>query len=161
MTDSTTADNTSEHSTTRPAAPLDAADPASIRRLRALKALRLVRMVLPVVVAADALFQALLAGKFLAGNYDSLGMHSANAMTLAALTLGLSVVELMAWRLHVSSIGPALMAAGLLAATIAQIAVGEARILQLHVPLGVLIIALTGALAVRALRSETPAEPGR
>lgn len=105
-------------------------------------------------LAAIMLFdQAVFAGQFLAGTYDALLVHRESA-TFA----GISVV--------VSAIGAALLrwpgrgpwwpiaaCLGLFGLIALQIIIGFARILTLHVPLGVMISILATELAVWAWRA--------
>lgn len=105
-------------------------------------------------LAAIMLFdQSVFAGQFLSGTYDALLVHRENA-TFA----GISVV--------VSSIGAVLLrwpgrgpwwpiaaCFGLFGLIALQIIIGFARILALHLPLGVLIILLATGLAVWAWRT--------
>lgn len=105
-------------------------------------------------LAAIMLFdQSVFAGQFLSGTYDALLIHRENA-TFA----GISVV--------VSSIGavllrwpgrgpwwPIVACFGLFGLIALQIIIGFARILALHLPLGVLIILLATGLAVWAWRT--------
>lgn len=48
---------------------------------------RLTLRVVAALAAADGIVQAMLAGRFLAGNYDALGQHASNAVILVAATI--------------------------------------------------------------------------
>ena len=96
--------------------------------------------------------QAVFAGQFLAGTYPSLHTHRVNATyagicVLATATCGL----LLRWPGR-GPWWPALASVGLFGLVAAQIAVGFARGIALHVPLGVALIAAAVLLAVAAWR---------
>jgi hypothetical protein len=110
---------------------------------------------LRVVLAAAAVQladQAVLAGQFLGGTYGSLQSHRDNA-TGAGLTILAAVVPavLVRWPGR-GPWWPIAACLALFALTAAQIAVGFARILPLHVPLGVAIVGLTAWLTIWSWR---------
>lgn len=93
------------------------------------------------------LAQPVLAGLFLTGNVDAITVHGAVGATLAAVGLALvaatGLYALRRGRLWVLPVVVLLfLAAGL------QIAMGYARVLQVHVPLGVAVTVATVLLAV-------------
>ncbi|MCF7547503.1 hypothetical protein [Pseudonocardia sp. WMMC193] len=100
--------------------------------------------------------QAVFAGRFLDGSYDALQLHRDNA-TYAGVTVLVSASAGLLVRLP--GRGPrwplvgSLMVFGLVAP---QIAVGFARLIGVHIPLGVATILLAAALAVRAWASPWP-----
>jgi heme A synthase len=99
-------------------------------------------------VATVMLFdQAVLAGQFLAGSYNSLRYHRENA-TYAGLSVVACLIAavLLRWKRHGPG-WPIVAYTGLFGLVALQIAVGFARLLSLHVPLGVAIILIAAALA--------------
>ncbi|MFC0549118.1 hypothetical protein [Kutzneria chonburiensis] len=105
------------------------------------------------LVAADAYGQAVLAGRFLSGDVGMLLAHRYNATDgLVWLSVGLIVVTVIGWRTRqVSGHMPAL-ATALTVMVVVQVAMGFNRVLGVHIPLGVGIIALATVLAVWAWR---------
>ncbi|MFE3193711.1 hypothetical protein ACFXHA_32245 [Nocardia sp. NPDC059240] len=102
------------------------------------------------LTAADGVFQALLAGRFLAGNFDALGLHGANTSVLAALTITLLGVVIMWCRNKRGPWRPTAVMLALVAAEGAQVWFAQRNLLELHVPLGVGIIATLGLLTAWA-----------
>lgn len=105
--------------------------------------LRVVTTVHLVLVLA----QPVLAGLFLTGDVDAITMHGTIGSALAAVSLvliGLTLVYVLRrGRLWVLPVTIALfLAVGL------QIGLGFARVLQIHVPLGVAIVTASALLAV-------------
>jgi len=104
------------------------------------------------VHAAVVLVQPVLAGRFLAGDADAIGLHAANAglvvltgwLLAGVVAVGAGRRRLPAWLL--------VPAAALCAAEVAQAALGFARVLGWHVPLGVLIFALASGMAAWSWR---------
>ncbi|WP_214370326.1 hypothetical protein [Pseudonocardia sp. H11422] len=131
--------------TTAPAPPAPPESPARLRRPRV--SLWLLRSLVTVHLLA-VLAQPLLAGLFLAGDVDAIGVHAAIGSLLAALSLvviGATLVYTLAgrgrpWVLPVAVV--IFLAEGL------QIGMGFARTLQVHVPLGVTIVVAAVLLAV-------------
>ncbi|MBV1853870.1 hypothetical protein [Catellatospora tritici] len=116
------------------------------------------------IAAILLLLQAVLAGQFLSGIYASLAAHAANA-TLAGFTV--LVAAFAAILLRWPGRGPwwpALATFGLFLLTGFQIGMGYARLLAVHIPLGVSVIALAGFLTgwswrYRPARAVTTARP--
>jgi hypothetical protein len=109
-------------------------------------ALHVVLRLLAVLVFAQAVF----AGLFLDGNQAWRDWHATNGMLLIPLLTLLQVVlAVLLWR---SGGGPgwiALASLALLLAIVLQNAMGQASQLAVHVPLGVAILGLIGALLAR------------
>jgi uncharacterized membrane protein YfcA len=98
-----------------------------------------------VVVTVEAVLafdQAVFAGQFISGDYGALNTHAANASVVGVVLLVEAVAALLLWRRGRGPGWPALAALGLFLLTGAQIGMGYARILAVHIPLGVTIIAL-------------------
>jgi hypothetical protein len=122
-------------------------------------ALHLVLRLLALLVLAQAFF----AGLFLDGNAAWRQWHAVNGMLLIPLLALLAVVPtVVLWR----SGGPGwitLASVGLLLAIFIQIAMGQSGQLAVHVPLGVAILGLIGALLGRtrnlARASTDPSAP--
>ena len=104
-------------------------------------------------VAAVMLFnQAVFAGQFLDGTYDSLHAHRENA-TYAGISVLISAVAavLVRWPGR-GPWWPILASIGIFGLIALQIVLGFARAISLHVPLGVATIVLAVGLAVWAWR---------
>jgi hypothetical protein len=91
--------------------------------------------------AALALGQAVLAGSFLSGHYGALDLHALNATATGLTALTQIVAAVLLWRPGGGPAWPALACITLFGAEAGQIAMGYARVLALHIPLGVAIIA--------------------
>ena len=98
------------------------------------------------VLALDAFLQAVFAGRFLSGDYGMLALHRDNATYVGLLGLVQIVVAILAWRL--SRVPGRVVAAAIVVAllVVVQIAIGFARFMGIHVPLGVAIVAGYGWL---------------
>jgi hypothetical protein len=104
-------------------------------------------------VAAVMLFdQAVFAGQFLSGRYESLATHRENATFAGIAVLVAGVAAVLVRRPGRGPWWPTLACLGLFALIAGQIALGFARVISLHVPLGVLIIVLGTAVTVGAWR---------
>lgn len=104
-------------------------------------------------VAAVLLFdQAVFAGQFLDGTYSSLHTHRENA-TLAGVSVLVAAVSavLVRWPGR-GPLWPLLACLGVFGLIAIQIMVGFARLISVHIPLGVAIILLTALLTVWAWR---------
>jgi uncharacterized membrane protein YozB (DUF420 family) len=102
--------------------------------------------------AALALGQAVLAGSFLSGHYQALDLHALNATATGLTAVAQIVAALLLWRLGGGPSWPFLAGIALFGAEAGQIAMGYARVLAIHVPLGVAIIACTFLMLVWAWR---------
>lgn len=104
-------------------------------------------------IAAIMLFdQAVFAGQFLGGSYDSLSVHRENA-SYAGISVLVSTVAAIVLRWPGRGPWwPIVACVGIFGLIGLQIVLGFARALTFHVPLGVLIIMLATVLAVWAWR---------
>ncbi|MER7182384.1 hypothetical protein ABT404_23340 [Streptomyces hyaluromycini] len=102
--------------------------------------------------AVLALGQAVLAGSFLSGHYAALDLHALNATATGLTAVAQTAAALLLWRPGGGPGWPALASAALFGAEAGQIAMGYGRVLAVHVPLGVAIIACTVLMLVRAWR---------
>jgi hypothetical protein len=116
-------------------------------------------------VTAAAVFafaQAALAGAYLGGHYDALGLHGVNAMIALVAAFGATVLGVLVWKPGGGAWWPAAVSAGVFLAENAQTGLGYARLTAVHIPLGVAIIAGLLVLTLRAWRpaaAAPPAEP--
>ena len=109
-------------------------------------------------VSAVLIFnQAVFAGQFLGGSFGALRTHRENATASGIALLVTGVAALLVRLLGGGPAWPALAVLGLFGLVAAQIMLGFARLLTVHVPLGVAIIALTGMLTRWAWRPVRPA----
>jgi len=109
-------------------------------------------------VAALLLFdQAVFAGQFLGGSYGSLRTHRENATVAGVAVLVAAACALLVWRPGGGPGRPLIATLVLFGLIAAQIAIGFARVLTLHVPLGVAIIGMSVGLTVSAWRYRPPA----
>jgi hypothetical protein len=113
--------------------------------------------------AALILAQAAFAGQFLAGDGAWVRVHEANAGIIQMVALFQLVLAILVWRPGRGPGWPALASLVLLLAEELQMGFGYARILGLHVPLGVAIFGGTIALLVgtRRLTRVEPVPPAR
>ncbi|MEU6012169.1 hypothetical protein [Streptomyces sp. NPDC047453] len=109
------------------------------------------------VHVATLFTQAVLAGRFLSGDYDMLTAHAVNANVIVAVGLVQVVVAVLYWRPGRGPGWPAAVSAVLLVAEAGQAVLGYQRTLGVHVPLGVTLIAAGLLLLVQVWR---PLPPG-
>jgi hypothetical protein len=102
--------------------------------------------------AAAAFAQAVLAGRFLSGDFDMLRAHFINSQVVGGMAIAQLVVGILFWRPGGGRGWPALFAGALLAVEPIQIAAGIKRVIGLHVPLAVLLITASVLFAVWAWR---------
>jgi hypothetical protein len=103
--------------------------------------------------------QAAIAGQFLAGDAAWVRVHETNAGIIHLVALAQLVLAILVWRRGPG--WPALASLALLLAEELQMGFGYARMLALHVPLGVAIFGLTVAMLVgtrRLTRVDAPPE---
>lgn len=109
--------------------------------------------ILTTVLAVDAYLQAVLAGRFLSGDFGMLLGHRMNAtLGVAILSFLLVVVSIVAWRTKQVPGRAVAYSTALSGAIVLQIIMGFDRVLGVHIPLGVAIIALSTVMAVWAWR---------
>ena len=106
------------------------------------------------LTALLALVMPFLAGGFLQGHYSLLDAHKQTAMALATTALLAAVAGLLVWRVSRGSGGPAAQYGVLTLLCIVQFALGDERILLLHVPLGVGVFVMAEKFAVEAFKAE-------
>ncbi|WP_418959590.1 hypothetical protein [Streptomyces tritici] len=114
-----------------------------------------------VAVALQSLclfFQAVTAGMLLNSSHGYL-MHDVGSKVLYAATMLYLVAAVLAWRKGGGSSRPALYATGFLLLASAQVALGVAHVPSLHVPLGVVMFALSVLDLARALSSRPTPRP--
>jgi hypothetical protein len=135
--------------------------PAAMQQERpmptAARPLRVVVLLHTALILAQAAF----AGQFLAGDGAWVRVHEANAGIIHMVAVFQLVLAILVWRPGRGPGWPALASLALLLAEELQLGFGYARILALHVPLGVAIFGLTVAILVgtRSLTGvEAPAE---
>jgi len=112
-----------------------------------------------ITIAALLLFdQAVFAGQFLSGTFGALHTHRENA-TFAGICVVVAALcaLLLRWPGR-GPLWPTLACAGMFALIALQIILGFARVLTLHIPLGVTIIGLATLLTIWAWRYR-PADP--
>lgn len=96
--------------------------------------------------ALAAIAQPILAGRYLSGDFDALLVHGGNAGLVMLMAMGAFAAAVLYWLAGRGVGWPAALLAVLFVAEIAQTAVGAQRVLAVHIPLGVGIVA--GAVAV-------------
>ncbi|WNM31037.1 hypothetical protein RKE30_11750 [Streptomyces sp. Li-HN-5-11] len=116
-----------------------------------------------VLVTGEAVLaagQAVLAGSFLSGHYGALDLHALNATATGLTAVAQTVAAVLLWRPGGGPAWPAVTSALLFGAEAGQIAMGYGRVLAVHVPLGVALIACTLLMLVRAWRPVAAASGG-
>jgi hypothetical protein len=113
------------------------------------------------LVAVSLIAQVIFAGLFLDGHDAWRDWHAANAMVLlpllALVQAVLAVLAVLVWRPGRRPGWPAIASVGLLGAVVLQNVIGQAGLLAVHVPLGVAIVGLVGALLGRTRNLTRPA----
>ncbi|WP_328843097.1 hypothetical protein [Streptomyces sp. NBC_00258] len=136
------------------------AAPETEARARRRQAYARVYAVLMYTVALAYFGQAVLAGQFMSGSYDALRWHQYGAtLSDVLLFFALGAATLLRWH-GKGRIWPFLSALALLLANQAQNGAGAARLLSLHIPLGVAMIAGAVVVALRVRRAGEPADTG-
>jgi hypothetical protein len=98
--------------------------------------------------AAAAFAQAVLAGRFLSGDFEMLRAHFINSQVVGGLAVAQVVAGILFWRRGGGPGWTALVSGVLLAVEPIQIAAGIKRVIGLHVPLAVLLITASVLFAV-------------
>lgn len=106
--------------------------------------------------AVLAIGQPVLAGGFLDGHYSLLAAHRTAAMILAGAILLSALSAVVMWRTGSGSGRIAALCAVAFLACGAQIGLGFARVLIIHIPLGVGLVALVVRLGVEGWRRTAP-----
>lgn len=112
--------------------------------------------VVTVLTTLIAFTQGVLAGGVVAGRLEALSLPSTNGLMLAAGSVALLVVLVLAWRLGGGPAWTLLAALLMIAATVVQLGVGVSRSLPVHVPLGTTIIIAQVMLLVWVWRRPLP-----
>ncbi|MFJ6996942.1 hypothetical protein [Streptomyces sp. NPDC003090] len=103
-------------------------------------------------------FQAVTAGMLLTSSHGYL-LHDVGSKVMYAATLLYVLAAILAWRPGGGSPRPVLYATGFLVLASAQVALGVAHVPSLHVPLGVVMFALSTLLLARSLSPHVPPGP--
>lgn len=102
------------------------------------------RWLLRVTITAEALLafaQPILIGAFLQGDYGALAQHRTNATLVGLAAMAMAVAAVLHWRPGRGAVWPVWAALAVVAAVVVQIILGYSRVLAVHIPLGVLIVA--------------------
>lgn len=103
-----------------------------------------------------ALTQAVLAGNFLGGQYDALGLHALGARAVTITSAAQIVVLAWVWRTG-GPRGPFVAGVAQTLLLVAEFATGELRLTALHIPLGVALVVVIVQLATTIWRTPLPA----
>ena len=103
---------------------------------------------LTTLVTALILVQPVLAGLFVTGDVGMLEMHSMTASILVAVIFLQLVAAILVWRPGRGPAWPAGACAALFVTAELQSGMGYARLVAVHIPLGVLLFGLSVALLV-------------
>jgi len=114
------------------------------------------------VVTVGVLLQPVLAGGYLSGDFDLLWWHATNASVLMSVALAQIVVAVCFWLIGRGKPWPVLLSVALFFAAGVQTGMGYARVLWVHIPLGVALVLLAlGLFAVVFHRSAKVGRPKR
>ncbi|GAA1520441.1 hypothetical protein GCM10009677_62060 [Sphaerisporangium rubeum] len=108
-----------------------------------------------ILVQTLAVFSAPVTAGLLLTSPAGRPLHSASAYTVFAVAVLHLVTAILLWRPGGGSPRPILYAAGFLALTLAQVALGIAHMKALHIPLGVLLFGMSLLHLVRLPSSRT------
>ncbi len=111
-------------------------------------------------LAVLGLAQASIAGSFLNGHYDMLRVHLMAAMVMVSVAVAQAVVGVLLARAGQATGWVVRASVALPVAVAGQGVLGMYRVLGLHVPLGVLVVASSVALAVWSWRPRPSARTG-
>jgi hypothetical protein len=101
-----------------------------------------------VLFLVDTLVQAMLAAAFVTGDVSLLQWHNANAQLLTLILLVETAAAFAVWRTRQAALWAACLAVLLIVLVGVQQMLGHARLLLVHIPLGVTIFGSAAALAV-------------
>lgn len=104
------------------------------------------------VYALAAVAQPFLAGLFLSGSFSALKAHEVTGQAVGGLGILTLICAILLWRVGGGSVAAVRISGGLLVGVVLQIILGYDRLLALHVPLGVAMVAGIGRLAFFAWR---------
>lgn len=104
------------------------------------------------------LFQAVTAGMLLTSSHGYL-MHDVGSKVMYAAAMLYVLAAVLAWRPGGGSPRPVLYATGFLLLASAQVALGVAHVSSVHVPLGVVMFALSTLALVQTLSPRLPLRP--
>lgn len=127
---------------------LTAGQPAGQRREAGPRTTLLLLRVSTALVAVATVAQPVLAGIYLGGDADALGLHEANAHVVFSLMFIQGCVAIAYWLVGTGRGWPALAAFALVALVFVQEALGYARLLALHIPVGVATVLLVVLLTI-------------
>jgi len=102
--------------------------------------------------ALAAVAQPFLAGLFLSGSFSALKAHEVTGQAVGGLGILTLICAILLWRVGGGPVAAVRISGGLLVAVVLQIILGYDRLLVLHVPLGVAMVAGIGRLAFFAWR---------
>ncbi len=118
---------------------------------------------LALLLLPAVLIQPELAGLYLSGEWDALGLHSGNAVLVESLSFFLLIAALLYWLVGRGRGRVVLTCALLFVAVVMQAGFGYARQLGLHIPLGVAVVTGTVLFTIWVCRrgARTPRRPWR
>jgi hypothetical protein len=114
--------------------------------------------ILAIVMLLQVFAQAALAGGFITGNVDLLGLHSANAILLALASMVLTGTTILLVRPGRGPWWPIPFSVLLFTLIVLQTGFGYARQVGLHIPMGVAIMGLTAAFTWWSCAYRAPAK---
>lgn len=106
------------------------------------------------LVALLVLAQAVLAGDFLSGRYESLALHAQNGGLVGVAMIGQVIAAILLWRKGGAPSWPVRTSVVQLVIAVALYVLGENRVLAIHIPLAVALTVGTSLLTVWAWRWE-------
>ncbi|GAB2632733.1 hypothetical protein GCM10027088_03930 [Nocardia goodfellowii] len=106
------------------------------------------------LVTTLVLTQAMLAGDFLSGRFESLALHARNGGIVASALLAQTVTAILLWRRAGAPSWPVRTSVIQLVIAAGLIPLGEARMLALHIPVAVGLAVGTALLTTWAWRWE-------